>query len=68
MINGYKTNGKRRKTNTERLRQLLEYETPAGINFSSKVVTVNKGMVESEKPGIHNLKPIRIAGPYLNLD
>jgi putative transposase len=54
--------------NTERPHQSLGYKTPAEEYYARKVETINEGMVESEKPSIHTLTPVRIAGPYLNLE
>ena len=52
--------------NTERPHQSLGYRTPAEEYYARKVETINEGMLESEKLGIHTLTPVRIAGPYLN--
>ena len=54
--------------NTERPHQSLGYRTPAEEYFAMKVETINGGMLESGRPIIYNLSPIRIAGPYLNLE
>ena len=54
--------------NIERPHQSLGYKTPAEEYFSNRVVTINRGMVESGKLGIHTTNLVRMTGPYLNLD
>jgi hypothetical protein len=49
--------------NNARPHQSLGYRTPAE-QYYARIETLSEGMVESGKPGI----PIRIAGPYLNLE
>jgi putative transposase len=49
--------------NNARPHQSLRYRTPAE-QYYARIETINQGMVESVK----SVNPIRIAGPYLNLE
>lgn len=53
---------------TERPHQALGYRTPAEVYYSEKAGIIAGTMIELGKPHIQPYCPIRIAGPYLNLE